>query len=435
MLRTRALVALVAVVVLAAIPATSLGKSGKSGASPLPASACGPLQYKGSGSPDKIIASDLPLQGANRALTTEMAAAVQFILSQHGWKAGDIKIGFQSCDDSTASAGSWDSAKCTSNARSYANNSDVIGVVGTFNSGCAKLEIPILNRASGGSIPIVSPSNTYPGLTLGGPGTSKGEPNVYYPTGKRNYARVVWTDRFQGAANALFVKEKGAKKIFVLNDKETYGIGIATLFRRAAGKVGGLSIVGFQAWDKGATSYESLASKIKGSGADTVFLGGIVCNNGGKLLKDLRKVLGASFKIFGPDGWTPIQDATIKLAGPAANGMYISQPGIPINKLSGAGKKWAAAFAKSRGGKQPDPYTAYAAQAAEVLLTAIGKSDGSRGDAASKMFGTKIKNGILGNFSIDKNGDTTLGTVTFWVVRNGKPFVVKTITPKLSLVS
>ncbi|MDX6514520.1 MAG: branched-chain amino acid transport system substrate-binding protein [Gaiellaceae bacterium] len=434
MLRTRALVALVAVAVLAAIPATSLGKSARAGATPLPSSACGPLQYKGSGSPDKIIASDLPLQGANRALTTEMASAVQFILSQHGWKAGKYKIGFQSCDDSTASAGSWDSAKCTSNARAYANNKDMIGLVGTFNSGCAKLEIPILNRASGGSIPMVSPANTYPGLTVGGPGTSKGEPGVYYPTGKRNYARVVWSDRFQGAANAVFTKEKGVKKVFILNDKETYGIGIATLYRRAAGKVGGIKVVGFQAWDKGATSYESLASKIKGSGADSVFLGGIVCNNGGKLLKDLRKVLGAKFGIFGPDGWTPIDDATIKLAGPAANGMYISQPGIPISKLSGAGKKWAAAFAKSRGGKQPDPYTAYAAQAAEVLLTAIASSDGSRASASSKLFGTTITNGILGNFKIDKNGDTTLGTVTFWVVKNGKSQVVKTITPKLSLV-
>jgi len=433
MLRTRALIAILAVIaVLAAIPAASLGKS--AGASPLPASACSPLQYKGSGSPDKIIASDLPLQGANRALTTEMAASVQFILSQHGWKAGKYKIGFQSCDDSTASAGSWDSAKCTSNARAYANNKDVIGVIGTFNSGCAKLEIPILNRAPGGPIPIVSPSNTYPGLTLGGPGTSKGEPTVYYPTGKRNYARVVWSDRFQGAANALFVKEKGGKKVFVLNDKETYGIGIATLFKRAAGKVGGIKVVGFQAWDKGATSYESLASKIKGTGADSVFLGGIVCNNGGKLVKDLRKVLGSGVTFYGPDGWTPIKEATIKLAGPAANGMYISQPGIPINKLSGAGKKWASDFAKSRGGKQPDPYTAYAAQAAEVLLTAIGNSDGSRASASSKLFGTKITNGILGNFSIDKNGDTTLGTVTFWVVKNGKPAVVKTITPQLGLV-
>ena len=75
-----------------------------------------------------------------------MAKAVAFVLEQHDWKAGGKTIGFQSCDDSTAQAGSWDSAKCTANARNYANNQSLLGVVGTFNSGCAKLEIPIANR-------------------------------------------------------------------------------------------------------------------------------------------------------------------------------------------------------------------------------------------------------------------------------------------------
>jgi branched-chain amino acid transport system substrate-binding protein len=428
MLRTRALVAILAIVaVLAAIPAVSLGKS--AGASPLPSSSCGAIQYGGSGKPDKIIASDLPLQGSNRSLTTEMAAAVAFILKSHGYKAGKWKIGFQSCDDSTAQAGSWDASKCTANAHAYASNPNMVGLVGTFNSGCAKIEIPILNRASGGAIAMVSPSNTYPGLTIGGPGTSKGEPGIYYPTGKRNYARVVWTDRYQGAANALFAKQLGLKKTFVLNDKETYGLGISTLFSINAKKQG-IKIVGSQGWDKGATSYSSLATKIKASGADSVFLGGIVCNNGGKLIKDLRGALGSKVTLFGPDGWTPIS-ATVQGAGPAANGMYVSQPGIPLDKLSGAGKKWASDFAKSRGNKAPDPYSAYAAEAAEVLLSAIGNSNGSRGDVAAHLFGTKVSNGILGNFSIDKNGDTTLGTVTFWVIKGGKYSVVKTITPKL----
>ena len=102
------------------------------------------------------------------------------------------------------------------NARAYANNSAVIGVIGTFNSGCAKLEIPIADRAPNGPIAKVSPANTYPGLTISGPGTESGEPDVYYPTGKRNYARVVWNDQFQGAADAQFAKDQGFKKVYVL---------------------------------------------------------------------------------------------------------------------------------------------------------------------------------------------------------------------------
>jgi branched-chain amino acid transport system substrate-binding protein len=397
----------------------------------LPSASCGPIRYEGDGDPEVLIASDLPLQGANRSLTTEMADAIEFELKQRNWEAGGKKIGFQSCDDSTAQAGSWDSAKCSANARSYANNEAVIGIIATFNSGCAKLVIPVVNRATNGPLAMVSPANTYPGLTVGGPGTESGEPDNYYPTGQRNYARVVWNDQFQGAANALFAQQLGLKKVFVLNDGETYGGGIANLFVRSAQKLG-IQILGNQKWDKNATTYDAVASRIKASGADAVFLGGIVCNNGGKLIKDLRRGLGANVTLLGPDGWTPIS-ATIEGAGPAANQMYISQPGIPIDQLKGEGKKFADDFQQERG-KAPDPYTAYAAQAAVVLLDAIDRANGERSKVAAELYKTKVSNGILGNFSIDKNGDTTLGTVTFFQIRNGKDQFVKTITPKLSFV-
>ena len=111
------------------------GGGGGGGVTALPSSSCGADKYAGSGDPDYLIASDLPLQGASRSLTTQMADAIELVLSKAHWKAGDYKIGYQSCDDSTVQASSWDSAKCTANARSYANDKDVIGIVGTFNSG------------------------------------------------------------------------------------------------------------------------------------------------------------------------------------------------------------------------------------------------------------------------------------------------------------
>jgi branched-chain amino acid transport system substrate-binding protein len=396
------------------VVATAFGGATKhaGAAGALPSSSCGELQYGGSGSPTFIIASDLPLQGANRALTTEMNKAIAYMLGQQGWKAGSHTVGFQACDDSTAQKGSWDSSKCTQNANAYAQNSAVVGVIGTFNSGCAKLEIPIANRAPAGPLGMVSPSNTYPGLTVSGPGTAPGEPNVYYPTGKRNYARVVWTDQFQGAADGIFAKTKmHLKSVYILTDKETYGNGIATLFRRAATKLG-IQIKGFQGWDPNATSYESLANAIKSSGAQGVFLGGIVCLNGGKVIKDIRAVLGAKFPILMPDGFTPFS-ATGQTSGNASNGAYISYPGIPVKALKGAGEKFVTGFTKQNHGKLPDPYTAYAAQAAQVLLGAIAKSNGTRADITSKLFNLNVTNGILGNFAINKNGDTTLGTVSF----------------------
>jgi branched-chain amino acid transport system substrate-binding protein len=406
---------------------------GGGGVSALPSASCGAIRYEGDGDPDYLIASDLPLQGANRALTTQMADAIEFILKQQDWKAGDYKIGYQSCDDSTAQAGSWDSAKCSSNARAYANNQDVIGIVGTFNSGCAKLEIPVNNRAPDGPLAMVSPANTYPGLTIGGPGTESGEPDNYYPTGKRNYARVVWNDQFQGAAGAQLAQQLKLKKVYVLTDKETYGNGIANLFVNYAKKLNIATLPSRpEAWDKNASSYEAIASRIKASGADSVFLGGIVCNNGGKLIKDLRAGLGPNVQIFGPDGWTPIS-ATIQGAGQASEGMYITQPGLPADQLKGEGKKFVDEFSAEIG-TAPNPYTAYAAQAAAILLDSIADSDGSRASVSEGIFNRDVKNGILGDFKIDENGDTTLGIVSVYQIKNQKETFVKTITPELSFV-
>ena len=402
------------------------GGGGGGAVEALPSASCGPIR-QGEEEPDALIASDLPLQGANRSLTTEMADAIEYMLEQQDWKAGDTVLGYQSCDDSTAQAGSWDSAKCSSNGRAYANNASVIGIIGTFNSGCAKLVIPIANRES---LAMVSPANTYPGLTEGGPGTEAGEPDNYYPSGTRSYARVVWNDQFQGAANAQYAKELGLKKIFILNDGETYGLGIATLFSDYAKKLG-IQILGNQKWDKKASSYESLASRISSSGADAVFLGGIVCNNGGKLIKDL-KAGAPNVQLLGPDGWTPIS-ATIEGAGAAANDMYISQPGVPVDQLKGAGKEFVDGFTEQFG-KAPNPYTAYAAQAAQVLLAAIEKGGTDRAAVSSALFETDVTDGIIGTFQIDENGDTTLGLVSVYQIKNGEETYVKSVTPELDFV-
>jgi branched-chain amino acid transport system substrate-binding protein len=422
---------LIAVLGLAAAACGGDDGGGGGEATALPSASCGPIR-QGDESPDALIASDLPLQGANRALTTEMADAIELVLQQREFKAGDLVLGYQSCDDSTAQAGSWDSAKCSSNARAYANNESVIGIVATFNSGCAKLVIPVANRAPNGPLAMVSPANTYPGLTEGGPGTEQGEPDNYYPTGNRNYVRVVWNDQFQGAAGAQLAEELGLKKVFVLNDSETYGLGIATLFSDYAEKLG-IQVLGNQKWDKDASSYESLASRIQASGADSVFLGGIVCNNGGKLIKDLRAGLGPDVTLVGPDGWTPIS-ATIEGAGAAANNMYITQPGIPVDQLKGAGKEFVDAFTEEYG-KAPDPYSVYAAQAAVVLLDAIDRAgEFDRAKVSEELFNTDIKDGIVGSFQIDENGDTTLGTVAVNQIKNGESTFVRTITPELSFV-
>ena len=399
----------------------------------LPASSCSDIYYEGEGEPDAIIASDLPLQGSGRTQTVQMTEAIKFILKQHDFKAGDTTIGYQSCDDSTAQQGKWASEKCSANANAYAQNKTLIGLIGTFNSGCAEIIIPVLNRAPDGPVGMISPANTYVGLTHSGAGTAAGEPDKYYPTGKRNYIRIVAADDFQGAADAVLTQQLGLKNVYILNDKEAYGQGVATNYRNAATQLGGIKIAGFSAWNGKASSYTGLATKIKQSGADAVFLGGLICENGGKLIKDLRSVLGTDVTLLTPDGFTPIS-AVVDGAGTAAEDVYVSIAGQPNENLGPTGKKFVQEFGATQSGGQVDPYSAYAAQSADVLLTAIEASDGSRADIAAKLFDTKVTDGILGDFQIDANGDTNSNPVTMYLIKGGKQTTYKVITPPAELV-
>ena len=201
-------------------------------------------------------------------------------------------------------------------------NKTVIGVVGTFNSGCAKIIVPILNRANPGPVAMVSPANTSPGLTKDGPGAEPGEPDKYYPTGKRNYARVVAQRPDPGPGRREVREGLGLKKVYILNDKQTYGFGVATTFKGAAQKLG-LKVAGFKGWDAKQSSYEALANAIKASGADAIFLGGIICNNGAKLIKDLKPGVPDA-KLIAPDGF-----CDPKSNGAAFDGSYVSVAGQP----------------------------------------------------------------------------------------------------------
>jgi branched-chain amino acid transport system substrate-binding protein len=387
--------------------------------SALPSSSCGPIVYKGSGKPDFIIASDLPLQGAIRKQTVQISRAMIWALQQKGWKAGSWKIGYQSCDDSTAQAGGWDSAKCATNARLYASNTSVMAVVGTFNSGCAKIEVPILNRAHPGPLLMVSPANTNPGITKA---WDPGEPNKYYPTGVRNYAR----DDFQGPADAMWSKQLGFKKVFVLNDKQTYGVGVARTYEAAAKKLG-LQVVGSQGWDAKQSSYEALANQIKKSGAQAVFLGGIACNNGAKLMQDIKAV-NPKIQLQTPDGFS---DPNAN--GAVANGAYISVAGQPPKSLTGFGATFVKSFGKSIG-TTPNPYAAYGAQAMLVALQAVAAHGGDRAATTRSVFGSRVSNGVLGSFTINKQGDTSALAITVYKQQGKNLNPVKTLTPTADLV-
>jgi len=217
------------------------------------------------------ILSSLPMTGSSRTQTVEIVNSINMAIAET--KIPNVTVTFEALDDATAAKGSWDAAQEAENARKAINDKTVVAYIGTYNSGAAKVSIPLLNQAG---LVMVSPANTYPGLTKPGKGEAD-EPGKYFPTGKRNYARVVPADDIQGAVGATWAKDLGATKVYILHDTELYGKGIADVFRASA-KTLGLAEAGYEGAPK-ADNYRALADKIKASGADFVYYGGIVDNN------------------------------------------------------------------------------------------------------------------------------------------------------------
>jgi branched-chain amino acid transport system substrate-binding protein len=406
------------------------GGGGGGGATPVNSSTC--AAPVGSGKYE--IVSDLPMQGSSSHETKQMVQAIEMTLKQHNYTVNGMTIQYQACDDSTAQSGTWDSATCSANANAYAQDASVIGVIGTFNSGCAELEIPVLNRAAGGAVAMVSPANTWPGLTQ--KTKTPGEPDKYYPTGVRNYARVVAADNFQGPALAETAKGLGIKSVFILNDKQAYGLGVATYFEDAAKKLG-IQIKGFAAYNtKTGTNYQALMQQIGATHPDAIMVGGLICENGGQLIKDKVSVLGpntGNVKLLLPDGFTT--QSTIDEAGAAnAAGLYASIAGVPTDQLTGAGATFVTDFDNAYHPDVLDPYVPYGAAATQVLVNAIQASDGTRASIASHLFGVKVTGSVLGNFTIDKNGDTNQGSMTVDIAKGGKLVTYKVLTPPANLV-
>jgi branched-chain amino acid transport system substrate-binding protein len=250
----------------------------------------------GGGRTSLTIYSSLPLQGDSRPQSEDVVKGEQMALSEAGNKVGKFTIKYVSLDDATAAAGKWDPGQTSSDARKAAQDSSTIAYLGEFNSGASAISIPILNDAG---LLQISPANTYVGLTRA-EGADKGEPDKYYPSGKRTYGRVVPADHIQAAAQVTYQKDSGCKKTYILNDKEVYGKGIAVQVQDIA-KAQGLAIAGNDGIDTKAANFRTLATKVKSSGADCMFFGGITQNKGVQLFTDVNAA-NPTMKLFGPDG-------------------------------------------------------------------------------------------------------------------------------------
>jgi branched-chain amino acid transport system substrate-binding protein len=401
---------------LAVLAISSQGQAATTGVTPVDSPACGLVQYGGSGQAQALIVSDLPLQGDSRRRSLQMNDAIGLVLEGANWRAAGRNVAFQACDDSLADTGSWSKAQCQANARAYAADASVLGVIGTYNSGCAEAMIPILGRAPGGGLAMVSPGNTLICLTQTSPSCGKGEPKSLYPA-RRNYARVVPNDAYQGAGLASFARFQDITRTYILYaGGDPTSLGQAKTFRGAARKLG-IQVAGFRAWNPNASSYTGLMQMVGMAGPDAVLLAGLTEENGARLIKDKVAVLGSNsgpIKLLAPDGFA--QQSTIDLAGSASRGMFVSVPGLVPQDLTGPGKQLVSELKKRVSGSV-ELFAPYAGQAASVMLGAIGQS-GERGGVIDAVRATKVSNGIIGSFNILSSGDPSIAPITVSVARN-----------------
>jgi branched-chain amino acid transport system substrate-binding protein len=355
-----------------------------------------------SGGSTLTIYSSLPLQGDSRPQSEDVVAGEKLALEEAGGKVGKFTIKYVSLDDATAAAGKWDPAQTSSDARKASQDKSSIAYLGEFNSGASAISIPILNQAN---ILQVSPSNTYVGLTRA-EGADKGEPDKYYPAGKRTYGRVVPADHIQAAAQVTYQKDEGCKKTYILNDKEVYGKGIAGQVE-SIGKAQGLQIAANEGIDTKAANFRSVATKVKASGADCMFFGGITQNKGVQLFTDVNAA-NPTMKLFGPDG---VADVFVtKISSKVAAQTYITNPTLDPKLYPPAAQDFFKRF-KEKYSRDPYPYAIYGYEAMKVALLAIqnaGDKGNDRQAVIDAFFKIKDRDSVLGKYSIDENGDTTL---------------------------
>jgi branched-chain amino acid transport system substrate-binding protein len=380
---------------------------------------------KGTSSTEIHVYSSLPRQGTNTEQTDTLVEQIKATLD--GKKVGNFTIKYFDLDDSSAAAGGdWDGAVEQANANKAAADPDAMVYIGTYNSGAAKISIPILNEAC---LVMISPANTYPGLTKAVTGvTQPGEPDTYYPGGFRNYARVIATDDAQGAAGAEWAKSLGKTKAYVLDDTQTYGHGLAAAWAIHATKIG-LTVVSAngqtEGFDAKSTDYAALAQKIKGSGADVIYIGSITGQNTGKLWKDLRAAM-PDITIMTGDG--VFEKSWYEGAGASGNGTLLTFGGVGPDQLVGAGKTWFEEYKTAHGGNQPATYTAYGNASAAVALAGLTKAGtNDRWDVLKAIMGTSGLDSVVGKVTFDANGDALGGSITAYKVETSWPPVFDSI--------
>lgn len=363
----------------------------------------------------------VPLQGASAVSGTAVVNGVRLALAKSRGHVGKFRLVLKVLDDATAAQGEWDPGQTSSNAVQAAANPTTVGYIGDLDSGASAVSIPILNAAG---IPQISPTSTAVGLTSAGPGSAPGEPEKYYPAGVRTFARVAPSDAIQAAVQVKLQQSLGCTKTYVLTDEEVDGEDFANSFGIAAQQAG-LRVLATQEYDPRATSYAALASTIASSGANCILVSAISGSNAVPVTQQVGKAL-PNARIFAGAGVaeTPYVDPSqggVPLA--LDSRLLITSPALDAAAYPRAGREFLATYSRVYGTPEPDAILGY--ESMRLMLSAIRRAtDGGRKPARRSavlraIFHTHDRHSVLGTYSIESDGDTTLKVYGVWRVVDG----------------
>ena len=364
----------------------------------------------------------VPLRGASAISGEAVLDGARLALADSHGRDGGYRISLRTVDDSNPKTGVWDPGLTTVNAHNATLDRTLIGYIGEYNSGASAVSIPVLSRDE---IPQISPSSTAVGLTEGGSEASPGEPEKYYPTGRHTFVRVVPNDVVQAAALAKLMRSFSCTKTYILDDGEVDGRDIAESFQVAA-KQAGVGVIASTEFLPHATSYTSLAAGVAQTGADCVLLGAITEDNAVLVARQIAAALPDAM-IFGTAG---LAESTF--VNPAMGGLptaldprvLITSPALDPSLYPPAGRRVLARYRQLYGA--PQPYSIFGYEAMSLLLDAItratasGRKEVSRSRVLSALFATRGRPSVLGTYSIEPSGDTTLDRYGVYRVRNGQ---------------
>jgi branched-chain amino acid transport system substrate-binding protein len=262
-------------------------------------------------------------------------------------------------------------------------------------------------------------------LTSAGPGASPGEPEKYYPTGIRTFARPVPTDATQALVQVRLAEANGCNDMFILQDGEVDGEDGALSFVLTA-QSAGLRVLGVQAFQPLAAGFRALALSVAQTGADCVLISAISERGAARLTDQLARAMphAAIIAASGLADSAYTDPAEGGVAARVAPRVLITAPGLDAHGYPASGQAFLAAYTRRFGA--PEPPAIFGYEAMSLMLSAIraatdhGRRTAVRSSIVKAIFATRRRHSVLGTYSIDRNGDTTLQRYGIWGISRGR---------------